>query len=475
MANLFDYAEKFGDIKFNEIGLTEADNAIFCRLAYCDFSKHAGKTLSEISRITDISEENSESKNTPAYLTKKLLLQIGKSKRFKDITVFKTSETVSEDLATAFYGVTFRIYDGLYYAAFRGTDEKIISFYEDAELAYKFPITSQTTALKYISESIENYGGRYYIGGHSKGGNLAIFAYLFLKDEEKEHIIRVYNNDGPGLPNEVAEIMFTPQANESVYNLLPEDSIVGRMLSPGGTNKIIKSEASGGAQHNIFTWILKGSEFEAAKRFSLLSEYMEDTLTESLETMNPEQLKSIVQKLFEIAKAAGIKTVDDISIKNYKGLITALTELYKLVNDDNSEIPDTVKVLISSFINSISIEKLLSYSLPDFEDALNTATKKFAENREKSETLKQFEKEEGARKKAEKEAKMQKEKAEQRNNEKQREKEEIKHKRLERDAKRKSRRENRQSERSGQRNRRNSARNENRKKRKDRRADKRNK
>ena len=109
-------------------------------------------------------------------------------------------------------------------------------------------------------------------------------AYLFLKDEEKEHIIRVYNNDGPGLPNEVAEIMFTPQANETVLNLLPEDSIVGRMLAPGGKNKIIKSEASGGAQHNIFTWILKGSEFESAKRFSLLSDYMEDTLTESLES-----------------------------------------------------------------------------------------------------------------------------------------------------------------------------------------------
>ena len=80
----------------------------------------------------------------------------------------------------------------------------------------------------------------------------------------------------------------------------------------GGKNKIIKSEASGGAQHNIFTWILKGSEFESAKRFSLLSDYMEDTLTESLETMNPEQLKSIVQKLFEIAKAGAflfLKTV----------------------------------------------------------------------------------------------------------------------------------------------------------------------
>lgn len=460
MANLFEYAERFGGIKFNEIGLTEADNAIFSRLAYCDFSAYAGKTLGEISKLLNISDESAENKKSTAYLTQQLLLQIGESERFKNIIVLQTRETVSEDFATAFYGVMFEIYDGLYYAAFRGTDEKIVSFYEDAELAYKFPITSQATALKYISEAIANLGGRYYIGGHSKGGNLAIFSYLFLKDEEKEHIIRVYNNDGPGLPNEVAEIMFTPQANETVLNLLPEDSIVGRMLAPGGKNKIIKSEASGGAQHNIFTWILKGSEFESAKRFSLLSDYMEDTLTESLETMNPEQLKSIVQKLFEIAKAAGIKTIDDISIKNYKSLIVAVPELYKLVNDENSEVPDTVKTLISSFINSINIEKIINYSLPDFEDALNTAAKKLAESREKSEAQKQLEKEEAERKKAEKEA------------EKQLEKEEAERKRLKRDTERKAEREKRQSRRNEQRSKRNSARNENREKRQKKHADK---
>jgi len=442
VANLFEYAERFGGIKFNEIGLTEADNAIFSRLAYCDFSAYAGKTLGEISKLLNISDESAENKKSTAYLTQQLLLQIGESERFKNIIVLQTRETVSEDFATAFYGVMFEIYDGLYYAAFRGTDEKIVSFYEDAELAYKFPITSQATALKYICEAIANLGGRYYIGGHSKGGNLAIFSYLFLKDEEKEHIIRVYNNDGPGLPNEVAEIMFTPQANETVLNLLPEDSIVGRMLAPGGKNKIIKSEASGGAQHNIFTWILKGSEFESAKRFSLLSDYMEDTLTESLETMNPEQLKSIVQKLFEIAKAAGIKTIDDISIKNYKSLIVAVPELYKLVNDENSEVPDTVKTLISSFINSINIEKIINYSLPDFEDALNTAAKKLAESREKSEAQKQLEKEEAERK------------------------------RLERDTERKAEREKRQSRRNEQRSKRNSARNENREKRQKKHADK---
>ena len=169
---------------------------------------------------------------------------------------------------------------------------------------------------------------------------------------------------------------------------------------------------------------------------------MEDTLTESLETMNPEQLKSIVQKLFEIAKAAGIKTIDDISIKNYKSLIVAVPELYKLVNDENSEVPDTVKTLISSFINSINIEKIINYSLPDFEDALNTAAKKLAESREKSEAQKQLEKEEAERK------------------------------RLERDTERKAEREKRQSRRNEQRSKRNSARNENREKRQKKHADK---
>lgn len=370
-------------------------------------------------------------------------------------------------MATAFYAVTFKLDENLFFSAFRGTDEKIVSFYEDAELAYKFPISSQATALKYISETIEKLGGRHFIGGHSKGGNLAIFAFLFLSNQEKDHIIRVYNNDGPGLPNEVAEIMFTPQASETVYNLLPEDSIIGRMLAPGGKTKIIKSDAVGGAQHNMFTWILKGSEFEAAKRFSLLSEYMEDTLTESLETTEPEQLRSIVQKLFEIAKSAGIKTIDDINIKNYKSIIAAVPELYKLANDENGEIPAVIKTLFSSFINSINLEKMMQYSLPDLEDAINSAAQRFAENREKTEAEKQQEKKDTERIKAEKQA------------EKQREKEEAERikaeKQADKDNRRKEKRDKRQTKRSLQREQRSAKRNTRQEKRSEKQTDNQNK
>lgn len=467
MANLFEYAEKFGKLKFGELGLTEADNAVFCRLAYYDFSEFTGHTLGEAASQAEISDEDAENKKSTSYLTIKLLKQIGKTERFKNTVIQQSRETVSEDLATAFYAVTFKLDENLFFSAFRGTDEKIVSFYEDAELAYKFPISSQATALRYISETIEKLGGRHFIGGHSKGGNLAIFAFLFLSNQEKDHVIRVYNNDGPGLPNEVAEIMFTPQASETVYNLLPEDSIIGRMLAPGGKTKIIKSDAVGGAQHNMFTWILKGSEFEAAKRFSLLSEYMEDTLTESLETTEPEQLRSIVQKLFEIAKSAGIKTIDDINIKNYKSIIAAVPELYKLANDENGEIPAVIKTLFSSFINSINLEKMMQYSLPDLEDTINSAAQKFAENREKTEAEKQQEKKDTERIKAEKQA------------EKQREKEEAERikaeKQAEKDNRRKEKRDKRQTKRSLQREQRSAKRNTRQEKRSEKQTDNQNK
>lgn len=467
MANLFEYAEKFGKLKFGELGLTEADNAVFCRLTYYDFSEFTGHTLGEAASQAEISDEDAENKKSTSYLTIKLLKQIGKTERFKNTVIQQSRETVSEDLATAFYAVTFKLDENLFFSAFRGTDEKIVSFYEDAELAYKFPISSQATALRYISETIEKLGGRHFIGGHSKGGNLAIFAFLFLSNQKKDHVIRVYNNDGPGLPNEVAEIMFTPQASETVYNLLPEDSIIGRMLAPGGKTKIIKSDAVGGAQHNMFTWILKGSEFEAAKRFSLLSEYMEDTLTESLETTEPEQLRSIVQKLFEIAKSAGIKTIDDINIKNYKSIIAAVPELYKLANDENGEIPAVIKTLFSSFINSINLEKMMQYSLPDLEDAINSAAQRFAENREKTEAEKQQEKKDAERIKAEKQA------------EKQREKEKTERikaeKQADKDNRRKEKRDKRQTKRNLQREQRSARRNTRQEKRSEKQTDNQNK
>ena len=372
MADIFEYIKRFGTLRFTNMGITEADNAVFSRLAYLDLTPYAGKTLGE---AAEEYESGGESGKT-LIETADLLKAAGNTIRYGYITITDCREIVSDNMQTAFYAVTFAVDKNTFFIAFRGTDDKIVGFYEDAKLAYAFPVSSQTSALSYVTQQFEEHNGKFFLGGHSKGGNLAIFAFLFLREEEKDRIIRVYNNNGPGFPQEIADILFTRENCEKIYNIMPEDSIIGRMLTDGGRIKIVKSTASGAAQHNIFTWEINGAGFKAAKRFSMLSEYMEDTLTQSLETLPPERMRDAAAAVFEIAKNSGIKTLKDISVKNYKSLIPAVAELKKLVDDNTDDIPVIVRTLEKSLADSISVEKIVERSMPDIMSKIDEITEK---------------------------------------------------------------------------------------------------
>lgn len=372
MADIFEYIKRFGTLRFTNMGITEADNAVFSRLAYLDLTPYAGETLGE---AAEEYESGGESGKT-LIETADLLKAAGNTIRYGYITITDCREIVSDNMQTAFYAVTFAVDKNTFFIAFRGTDDKIVGFYEDAKLAYAFPVSSQTSALSYVTQQFEEHDGKFFLGGHSKGGNLAIFAFLFLREEEKDRIIRVYNNDGPGFPQEIADILFTRENCEKIYNIMPEDSIIGRMLTDGGRIKIVKSTASGAAQHNIFTWEINGAGFKAAKRFSMLSEYMEDTLTQSLETLPPERMRDAAAAVFEIAKNSGIKTLKDISVKNYKSLIPAVAELKKLVDDNTDDIPVIVRTLAKSLADSISVEKIVERSMPDIMSKIDEITEK---------------------------------------------------------------------------------------------------
>lgn len=366
MNDIFEYIEEYKNFKFSQMGVTEIDNAIFSRLAYLDFTPFAGKTIGEISEEYPFSENEKKTMEQ----TQELLKALSNTKRYEYITVCDASEIFDEDSANAFYAVTFEIQNDLFFIAFRGTDDTIASYYEDAELAYTFPIRSQTAALSYVSTALFNRVGKFYLGGHSKGGNLALFAFLFLREDEKDRIIRVYNNDGPGFPEEISAVIFTHSTRDKIISILPEDSIIGRMLTLGGKIKIVKSDALPTSQHNMFTWEINGAEFADGKKFSLLSEYMEDSLSESLENLPPEKIKRVTETIFSIAKNSGIKSLKDINIKNYKGIVTALIEFSKRSDEESDEQSEIIRTLVRSLINSISIEKMISYSFPNLANVL---------------------------------------------------------------------------------------------------------
>lgn len=366
MSDIFEYIEKNKDKTFAEQKLTEVDNVIFSRLCYLELNDYVGKTLKEIAEVykfTDKDDNKIFAKTT--IKTEELLEAVAKTNRFKNVIILDLKEIASVDYATAFFGCVFRITDDISFVSFRGTDDKIMSFYEDAELAYSFPIPSQIAALHYVRYVTEKFEDNFYIGGHSKGGNLALFAYVFLEDNLKDRIIKVYNNDGPGFPDELAKILITPDIVTKLETIVPECSIVGRMLETGNDFKIIKCDTIGASQHNIFTWNVVDDSFEKAEKFSLLSELVEDTLTESLVNVSSDDIKNAAQTIYKIAVKCGIESTDDINISNIKSIFSSLIEISKAEKDGSSDISLIIKTLTKSLFNSMDMEKIISYGLTD--------------------------------------------------------------------------------------------------------------
>lgn len=380
MKTILDYAAEYGENTFSDLPLNEVDNVIFSRLSYLDLGDFVGKTLREAAlSYSDAADNDSGRRNKVMERTEELLRLIGETERFGGVLIADFEEIAGGSYETAFCAVTFRLSDDIFYISYRGTDEQILSFYEDAELAYSFPVKAQLAALSYTNRIFDTYSGSFYLGGHSKGGNLALFAYVFTKYENKERVIIVYNNDGPGFPKDLVGVLFTEQNSKKIINLAPDGSIVGRMLEEGGAYTIIKSVAIGILQHNVFTWLRDGDKFERAEKFNVLSEYMEDTLTQSLDKVSRDDLRKTVEAIYGIAKRGGIKTLDDINKKNSVYILLAILEAARSENNASEEISGIVRTLGKSLVDSIDITKLL----PELD--LKTI-KELIEQRKKQET-----------------------------------------------------------------------------------------
>jgi len=189
------------------------------------------------------------------------------------------------------------------------------------------------------------------------------------------------------------------------------------MLETSGEYRVIKSVAVGVSQHNVFTWVVNGVEFETTKKFSLLSEYIEDTLTAGLNTASGDDMKKAAETIYRIAMNSNIKTTKDINPKNLKSVIPALIQIADRENNVSDEMTAIIKILIKSLLDSIDIKKFITYSLPeeiteyanmDKEEIKQALAEKFRPDENGNSEARQFFTELYAKYKEEKEAKERK-------------------------------------------------------------------
>ena len=284
---------------------------------------------------------------------RRLLNALCASPRYRDIKVNYYINIVDDKLEKQFAAMTFILPDGTVYVAFRGTDATVVGWKEDFNMFFDPVVPSHISSVHYLEVVAQRTKGKMYIGGHSKGGNLALYGATFAGKEIQDRIITVFNHDGPALSPEIKKDINYIDLGEKIQTTVPEASIFGLMFS-SGDYKVVQSNRLGIMQHDPFSWEIADNDFVYAEEVKHASSYLVDMAQEMMNTLNDDDKEAVVDTLFDIIKSSGTTTFVNgptQMIKEFDQVIHAMKNI-----DEKSE--ESIKVMVTEFFKLIAKQVL---------------------------------------------------------------------------------------------------------------------
>lgn len=349
--NIYDFVKSYGKHSFEDKAFNEVDNVILSELMYLDFTgivdtkkesislKEAGTKYLRTHKKLDIYKLGIAQKD--AY---DLLLLVIDSKRYQNILLSNYRYITSLD--SQFSSLVFDVSKNLKYIGFEGTDEYISGWKEDAYLAIKFPVDAQKYAINYLNEVVSLFDKKIIVGGHSKGGNLALVASMYARIYIKKKIIKIYSNDGPGLRDEEFNSSKYHKIKGKYIHIIPNYSIVGVMLN-NDHYYIVESSKRNIFAHAASNWIISKDHFKVATQNIHSCEFEQRINSFLLKTPRP-KLEKNIKKIFAVFEKKGITTVMDII--NIRTIFSVIDNLKTIDEDIKRELLDILDILIKYFI-----------------------------------------------------------------------------------------------------------------------------
>lgn len=321
MGNIMDYLKWRGDVLFSEKGINEVDNLILAYLSYVDFDgivpdmyKSSGISLKDASkRFWDIhTEEEVLAEVNMTKMAAVVMREMARCPRFSDITLSKYVNHIDEKEMKQFSAMCMEVSENQTYVAFRGTDATIVGWKEDFNMSF-VTVPAQKEAVDYLNFVGSMIPGKLWIGGHSKGGNLAVYASVKTMDVIKDKIAAVYNNDGPGFSKSMITTDSYKEIRHKIHTFVPKSSVIGMLLEHEEEYVIVDSTETGIKQHDPMSWCVSGPCFIYEDRRTSDS-IIFDTATHAwIASMSYEQREEFVDTLFQMLDDAGIKVLGDFS------------------------------------------------------------------------------------------------------------------------------------------------------------------
>lgn len=347
MANLTDYIIWRGDIDMEYDCFNEVDGAVFARLSYVPFDGFISEATLLHRKIADI--DASVKNRIASKNDKKLTELIKKSRRFGNIDVLAYVNRTDVTEQTQFAAVTFRLSDELYYVAFRGTEDTLIGWKEDFNMSFTFPVPSQRLAVSYYEKlATDLKHARFILGGHSKGGNLAVCAAAFCAPEFQKKIISVYNFDGPGFDSEVIATEGYGRICNRIHTFLPQSSIIGMLLEHEERYTVVHSIQTGIWQHNIYSWELERNRFVYLDKITNSSRMIDRTIKDWVSGIAPERREQLVDIAYDIMTDTNIQTFKELNTHRFASAKAILKATRRLDPETRKTVAHALGVLLKS-------------------------------------------------------------------------------------------------------------------------------
>ena len=351
MANIIDYVKEYGKFDFSQEPFNEVDSLVLCQLVYLNFEKFVPDWTEngQPVNIQSVYRHPDRERILDDYWYREnnieLFTAMTQSVRYGSLGMNYYVSIIDEEDETQFSAMTYLLGDGSVYIAYRGTDANMVGWKEDCNLAFSTPIRSQYLSVEYMNKVSKYLTGSFFMGGHSKGGNLAVYAAMNCSDDVRERIIHVYNHDGPGFRPEIRKQGNYEAVRERISKYIPKSSIVGMILEDHTDYEVVESKGVGLFQHNAYSWKVKEGSFIRAKNMTEVRMVRDAAVNEWILSLTEEEIHAFVDTLYEVVCASEAKNVFQFG-SDIKKSVQNVMEAAK-------EVDDTTKKMIQDIIHSL--------------------------------------------------------------------------------------------------------------------------
>lgn len=288
-----------------------------------------------------------------AVKNRKLLAACAASPRFRDIGIAYFQQEFDETTEKQFCAMTFFIGADTAYLAFRGTDTTLIGWKEDFNMAFLTPVPSQEAALNYTLAVAKLVRGNLILGGHSKGGNLAVYAAMMSPARLQNRIISIYSHDGPGFRDNVFSSAGYLRISDRIHKTIPQSSLVGMLLEHPENYAIVESNAVGIIQHNPYSWVVHDGDFIRLTTLTSGADYLNRTLSDWLSGLANEQREQFVDALYSVIAATDLTSLTELR-DNWQTEFPVLIEHMKNMDEPTRRIlHETLRSLMHMAVKNL--------------------------------------------------------------------------------------------------------------------------